>query len=132
MARPDIVDIMRSLEPQVRQGEVVFAIGDGLPPEVEVLASVREPEGLSVVMSRAEADARGISYDFVGAWITLSVDSALDLVGLTAAVSGALANASIPCNVIAGLRHDHLVVPVHRADDALTILRRLAAQPRRR
>ena len=51
--------------------------------------------------------------------------SALDAVGLTAAVAGALAEAGISCNVLAGAHHDHLLVPVDRADDALVALAQL-------
>jgi hypothetical protein len=46
-------------------------------------------------------------------------------VGLTAAVSGALARDGISCNIIAGLRHDHLLVPINQSDAALIALRRL-------
>ena len=52
--------------------------------------------------------------------------SALDAVGLTAAVSTALADAGISCNVLAGFHHDHLVVPADRATDALALLSALA------
>ena len=53
--------------------------------------------------------------------------SALEAVGLTAAVSRALADEGISCNVIAGLRHDHLLVPAADGDAALASLRRLVA-----
>ena len=42
--------------------------------------------------------------------------------GLTAAVSTALAGAAISCNVLAGFHHDHLFVPADRADEALDVL----------
>jgi len=128
----DVSELLRSLEPQLRPGEFVYVSGDHLPAEVSPESTVRESEGLSAVITRAEADEHGLSYDFVGAWITLAVYSALDAVGLTAAVSDALGRHGISCNMIAGLHHDHLIVPIDRADDALTILRRLAAQPPRR
>jgi len=52
----------------------------------------------------------------------LDVNSALDAVGLTAAVSSALAAHGIPCNVLAGYHHDHLLVPIERAELAIAIL----------
>jgi hypothetical protein len=56
------------------------------------------------------------------AWLTLTVQSSLDAVGLTAAVSARLAAIGIPCNVLAGYHHDHILVPVDRVDDAITAL----------
>jgi uncharacterized protein len=79
-----------------------------------------------VVVARERADELGLSYDFAAAWITLRVHSALDAVGLTAAVSRALAHAGLSCNVLAGLHHDHLLVPAGRADEALAVLRELS------
>jgi len=46
--------------------------------------------------------------------ITLMVHSALDSVGLTAAVTRQLADEGISCNVVAGYFHDHLFVPADR------------------
>ena len=45
--------------------------------------------------------------------------------GLTAAVSQALAEAGISCNMFAGVHHDHLFVPVDEAARALAVLREL-------
>ena len=112
----------------LRPGRFVFvvvpdeALLDALAPE----ATIREPEGLTAVVRREQADALGLPYDYVAAWITLRVHSALDAVGLTAAVSTALARAGLSCNVIAGCHHDHLLVPAHRAPEALGALADLA------
>jgi uncharacterized protein len=59
-------------------------------------------------------------------WITLTVNSSLDGVGLTAAVSQALAEQGIPCNVVAAAHHDHLFVPERRAEETVLILESLA------
>jgi hypothetical protein len=97
-----------------------------VPAGVEPFATVREAEGLTVVLPRDDADRAGLPYDGELALITLRVHSALDAVGLTAAVSAALAERDIPCNVIAALHHDHLFVPAARAEAALAALRALA------
>ena len=47
---------------------------------------------------------------------------ALDAVGLTAAVSTALADAGLSCNVMAGYHHDHLLVPADRGAEAIAVL----------
>jgi hypothetical protein len=63
-------------------------------------------------------------------WITLTVHSSLEAVGLTAAFSTALGDAGISCNVLTGLHHDHVLVPVGRRDDAVTVLRELSGRHR--
>jgi hypothetical protein len=89
---------------------------------------VREPEGVTVVVAEGEALARGWVVAFRSAWITLRVHSDLAAVGLTAAFARALGEAGISCNVVAGVHHDHLFVPVARADDAMAALRALQAR----
>jgi hypothetical protein len=69
----------------------------------------------------------GFSFDYVAAWITLNVHSALEAVGLTAAFATALGQAGISCNVIAGYYHDHLFVGQADAERAMHVLRDLAA-----
>ncbi|APX33450.1 hypothetical protein BH708_12805 [Brachybacterium sp. P6-10-X1] len=124
----DLADLLRSMRPIRQDGEYVFVDAEALPAEVRVEASVREEEGPSGVIARGDADLLGLPYDVVTTWITLTVHSSLEAVGLTAAVSTALAEAGLPCNVIAGLRHDHLLVPTGSADDALRVLQELSAR----
>lgn len=120
--------LLASMSPRLRPGVFVFASVPSQPDDVEAEATVREPEGLSVVVPRETADAAGWDYDFEAAWIILEVHSALHAVGLTAAVSTALADEGISCNVIAGRFYDHLLVPIDRSDDALAVLRRLSSR----
>lgn len=61
--------------------------------------------------------------------ITLRVYSDLSGVGLTAAVSAALSEKAIPCNVIAATLHDHVFVPASMAQVALETLKDLQARP---
>ena len=124
----DLRTLLASMRPELRDGEFVYVLWPhGKPLAGAIAAAVREAEGLTVVLPRAEADSLGLAYDFVGAWITLQVRSSLEAVGLTAAVSGALTEARISCNVLAGFHHDHLLVPVADADRALEVLHELAA-----
>lgn len=90
-------------------------------------ATVSEEEGLTLVVPVERARAEGIDPDFTAAWLTLRVHSALEAVGLTAAVSKALTIEGISCNVIAGFHHDHLLVPHDRAADAIAAIESLAA-----
>ncbi|OAE01183.1 ACT domain-containing protein [Arthrobacter sp. OY3WO11] len=123
--------LLAAMHPVQRGGEYVYAMWpDGRPLVQGVEAAIREVEGLTVVLPRAVADREGLAYDFVGAWITLEVHSALEAVGLTAAVGKALAEARISCNVLAGFHHDHLLVPVADAPRALEVLAGLSADSR--
>jgi hypothetical protein len=126
----DLQQLLRSMEPTALEDEYVFvAVSDDQARELTYSALVREDEGTSLVMRRRDADAADLPYDFVAAWITLTVHSDLEAVGLTAAFAAALGDHGISCNVIAGLHHDHLLVPVERRDDALEALRRLGHEP---
>ncbi len=119
--------LLRFLEPVLNEGTWVFASlppgtdGKGLDP----LASMREAEGITVVVAEEVAVRQGLPILFRAAWITLTVHSDLQAVGLTAAFAGALAQANISCNVVAGACHDHLFVPVDAAQRAMAVLRGL-------
>lgn len=86
------------------------------------LGTFREAEGVSAIVP-----AELVAHAPVFARIVLTVQSDLEGVGLTAAVSTALAGAGIACNVVAALHHDHLFVPADRAGEALAILQALAS-----
>jgi hypothetical protein len=122
----DLAELIASMRPVQQPGEFVFVRVEAPVPDLDAHAMVREPEGITYVLTRAEADRRGLPYDFVAGWITLQVHSDLAAVGLTAAVSTALAGAGISCNVLAGSMHDHLLVPHMRAPEALGVLQALA------
>ena len=117
----DLSTLLTSLRPVRQSGEFVF-VTTPTSLDIPVRASVQEAEGTSSIIPRAEADRLGLVYDFVAAWITLEVHSALTAVGLTAAVSHCLTEVGISCNVVAGHHHDHLLVPLERADAALAAL----------
>jgi hypothetical protein len=72
-----------------------------------------------------QAVAAGLPVLFRAAWISLTVHSDLDAIGLTAAFASALGQAGISCNVVAGAFHDHIFVPVAQAQQALAVLRAL-------
>ncbi|MGR3452485.1 ACT domain-containing protein [Pseudooceanicola sp.] len=92
------------------------------------LAAFREAEGLSLILDEVAARALGAPLDQPMRRITLTVHSALDGIGLTAAVSAELTAAGIPCNVVAALHHDHVFVPAAQAEAALAALRARAGQ----
>ncbi|HEY5805509.1 MAG TPA: ACT domain-containing protein [Lysobacter sp.] len=124
----DLARLLASLQVTAREGEFVFVSQPRPDPGLAAIAeaSVREVEGVTYVLPRAKADALRLAYDFPAAWLSLGVHSALDAVGLTAAVATALAHHGIPCNVLAGFHHDHLLVAADRREQALAILSALS------
>ena len=116
--------LLGSMRPELHPGEYVFTSTPdaAVPAGVAPVVTVREEEGLTMVVPKEHADRLGLEYDYVAGWITLRVHSALEAVGLTAAVSAALANRGISCNVVAGFYHDHLFVPHDSADQAVKLL----------
>ncbi|SHN50744.1 ACT domain-containing protein [Erythrobacter sanguineus] len=122
----DLSAMLAGMAPVLDREAWYFVVVEGTPPTPELrdalanaFAIIREDEGVTAIVSGERA---GMPF----ARITLMVHSALKGVGLTAAVSGALAEAGIACNIIAGYYHDHLFVPWARRDAALAILQRLS------
>jgi len=118
------------MSPRLNEGEFVFCC---LPDPASmdpssIIGTFREAEGTTVILPRQKADELGLAYTYVSAWITLTVQSALDAVGLTAAFSAALAREGISCNVIAGYHHDHLFVGVDDAARAVAALRGISGK----
>jgi hypothetical protein len=88
----------------------------------EAHALVTEGNETTIVLPVDAAERAGHTVDVRLAWLTLTVQSSLEAVGLTAHVSARLAAEGIACNVLAGYHHDHLLVPAERADDAVRAL----------
>ncbi|WP_395065461.1 ACT domain-containing protein [Paraburkholderia silvatlantica] len=135
MSQPvsDLALLLASMQPELNEGAYVFSTVQadmdvsGLAP----VATFREREGLTVIVDEPTALREGLPVLFRAAWITLTVHSDLQAVGLTAAVAEALTNANISCNVVAAAFHDHIFVPADRATDALTQLAGLQARAAR-
>ena len=118
------------MQPVLNPGRYVFVT---LPSDQSIdlryiIASVREPEGLSVILTEHDAAQVGFSASYLAAWISLTVQSDLAAVGFTAGFSNALAQAGISCNVVAGNHHDHLFVPHDQAHLAMDVLRALQSK----
>lgn len=126
----DLGTLLHGMRPRLREGQWVFVTAPSVPAQVQPLALFAEDEGISLLLSREEADAAGLPYDYVAAWISLTVHSALDAIGLTAAVAGALASVGISCNVVAANFHDHLFVASDQALLAVALLERLSSSHR--
>ncbi|WP_189321863.1 ACT domain-containing protein [Streptomyces flaveus] len=123
----DLRKLLSGMRPTLNPGRYVFTtVEGGVPSGVTPVVTVAEQEGLTLVVRLDEADAVGLEYEYVAGWITLRIHSALEAVGLTAAVARELADAGLSCNVVAGFHHDHLFVPYEHAAQAVAVLEDLA------
>ncbi|MGV8854639.1 MAG: ACT domain-containing protein [Devosia sp.] len=121
-----LVGLAPALDPQPF-GYAVLPLDQSLPAGLVVFALLRETEGLTVIAEVDALLAAGISVEGRWARITMMVHSALDAVGLTAAMAKTLTAAGISANVLAGYHHDHLLVPWDRRHDAVAALLALAS-----
>lgn len=127
-ALKNLETLISSMEPILNEGEFVFATVTDIEviPRNVPICEMKESEGTTVVLPKEYADIHQIPYEYITAWITLNVHSALDAVGLTAAFATALGNGDISCNVIAGYYHDHIFVAFDDATKAMNILKSLS------
>ncbi|KAK2799486.1 hypothetical protein FQN50_008458 [Emmonsiellopsis sp. PD_5] len=100
----------------------------------------QEPEGLTIITTRALAEAHGYgpggsrsetdssSLAFPCRKIMLGVQSSLEAVGLIAAVAGRLGERGISANVVSGFFHDYVFVPEGREGEAMEALEGLARE----
>lgn len=123
--------MLAAMDPFLHEGFYAFVGPQKADPTAlmaQALAAFRENEGLSLLLPVETARAIGAEQILPLRWIELRVCSALDGVGLTAAVSARLAEHDIACNVIAALRHDHVFVPAVDAERALALLQALSKE----
>lgn len=120
----DLDKLLRMMKPTLNVGDYVFCnIKDIAQIDIaDVIMFFRENEGHTIVLKKEFAEKLQLDYSFITSWITLTVHSSLEAVGLTAAFSAALAEENISCNVVAGYFHDHIFVDKRDAERALIIL----------
>lgn len=110
----DLVRLLQGMAPRLYDDRyAIRQLGQGEGAPASAFALIAEEEGRTLIAAEAG-----------GEWarISLTVHSDLTAVGLTAALSRALADAGISANVVAGLYHDHIFVPWARRHDALAAL----------
>lgn len=123
----DLSKLLKNMQPKHNVGEYVFCLTNDLTiinPDDAILI-FKEQEGNTVIIKKELADSLKLTYSFVASWITLTVHSSLEAVGLTAAFSKALADEGVSCNVVAAFYHDHIFVDKKDIEKAMEILCRL-------
>jgi len=120
----DLNILLKTLKPSLNKGSYVFISLKDIDqvPREAILFEFKEAEGITIILSKDKADDFGFEYEFIASWITLTVHSALDAVGLTAAVATALTKHNISCNVVAAYYHDHIFVSSANTEKAMEVL----------
>jgi len=120
----DLAKMLATLAVQRRPGVYTYVAVEVPTPGLLAAADAMVVEGqLTTLVVPVEAAKRaGLPVTVEMAWLTLTVQSSLEAVGLTAAFADALGKRNIACNVLAGYHHDHILVPVDQVDDAIDAL----------
>ncbi|KIC51910.1 ACT domain-containing protein [Tateyamaria sp. ANG-S1] len=121
----DTQAMISGMTPALQPGRWVFCTMAEPVGLAEAFALIREAEGITMILPYDVAQAADQDVSVVMSLITLEVFSDLEGIGLTAAVSTALAGAGISCNVVAAYHHDHIFVGEADAERAVEVLKDL-------
>ena len=125
----DLLTLIAQMSPSLDDQVWAFAsVGEVSSEYVaeHALATLRETEGTTLIVPWERAEEVEVCSEPM-ARITLNIHSSLEAVGLTAAVSQALASEAISANVVAGFYHDHIFVPQTAGERAVACLTLLSA-----
>lgn len=123
--------LLATIKPELQPGEYVFAsvsVDDSRIAQDAIVGWFRESEGITLILERSAAIAAGLEFSFPSRMITLTVHSSLEAVGFLALITERLAAAGISVNAISAYYHDHLFVPLQKADQAMHILQTIMEQ----
>jgi len=120
----DLSVLLKTLKPKLNEGSYVFISLKDINhiPRANILFEFKEEEGTTIILKQEKADVHQLNYDFVASWITLTVHSSLNAVGLTAAVANALTKHNISSNVVAAFYHDHIFVATKDTAKSMQVL----------
>ena len=124
----DLSTLLGSMDPVLDPRTFVFVTMPEAPGDLasKAIMTFKEKEGITLILE--EGDATGLEAVFESRMITLNVHSALEAVGFLAAIVPRLAEAGMGVNPVAAFHHDHLFIPAGRAEDAMAILKAIAAE----
>ncbi len=126
----NLSELLRTLSATLVDGVFVFATvpKSSVPNDINPRMMFEEAEGITLILSRVDAEACGLAYEFPCRMITLEVHSSLEAIGFIARVASELASHGMGVNPVSGFFHDHLFVPDGREQDALQVLQRVARE----
>ena len=120
----DLEILLKSMKPEHVSGDYVFCKVEKFENMDlnNVVMLFKEKEAITLILKKEIADQLQFDYSVVMSWITLTVHSSLEAVGLTAAFSKALSEKNISCIVVAAYYHDHIFVNQKDVNKAMEIL----------
>jgi hypothetical protein len=121
--------LLKTMKPKLNLGEYVFCEIKSLE-KIDIASIVmlfKEEESITVILKKETADLLELDYSYIASWITLTVHSSLEAVGLTAAFAKALSENEISCNVVAAFYHDHIFINANDTEKALEVLNSFSA-----
>ncbi len=121
--------LLKDMQPLLQEGVYVFHSSDKPFESLTYLGPVlifKEEEGTALILRQETAEQAGLDYAYPSRMITLNVHSSLDAVGFLAAITEKLAKAGISVNPVSAHYHDHLFVPVKKAEQAMKILKQFS------
>ncbi|UQD56710.1 ACT domain-containing protein [Flavobacterium sp. K5-23] len=116
--------LLKTMNPKLNIGKYVFCKVENLEKITlnDIVMTFKEEEGITVIAEKEIAEKLNLDYSYVASWITLTIHSSLEAVGLTAAFSKALSENGISCNVVAAFYHDHIFVDIKDTEKAMEVL----------
>ena len=120
----DLQVLLKSMKLEQKSGDYVFCKVEKLEnlnlDEIDMI--FREQEAITLILKKETADKLNLEYSVVMSWITITVHSSLEAVGLTAAFSKALSENGISCKIVSAFYHDHIFVTKSDTREAMNIL----------
>ncbi len=121
----NLTALLQSMKPKLVEEDYVFcsvSIERVAALNLTPVCQFRELEGITLIITKQQAEQANINYEFVCRMITLLVHSSLEAVGFLAAITNKLAENEISVNAVSAYYHDHLFIPVDKAEQAIQIL----------
>jgi uncharacterized protein len=126
----NLTALLAGMRPRLQPDVLVFCTIDArsMPATLNPIMTFREAEGATLILPEQEAHSAKLPASFRCRMITLEIHSSLEAVGFLAAIAARLAASGISVNAVSAFHHDHLFVPVDRAEEAMGVLEEMVAE----